>query len=98
MDESDPIPALKQQLGDELVAHIGMWNQQVAASAIGTDQPRMSDLDRNRLDRFSLETLVRFLTRIDLRVEINVVQVHASGPRMFRVPSRPRSTNNSRED
>ena len=88
MDENDPIPALKQQTRDELIALIGRWNQSVAASAIRTDQPRMSDLERNRLERFSLETLIRFLTRVDCRVELKVVRLRVSGPRMFRFPTK----------
>ena len=88
MDYLDPIPALKQQLRDELMGHIGKWNQSVAAKAIGTDQPRMSDLDHDRLGRFSLETLVRFLTRVELRVELRVSRVDPRGPRMFKFPSR----------
>ena len=88
VDENDPIPALKQQLRDELIAYIGRWNQHVAARAIGTDQPRMSDLERNRLERFSLDTLVRFLTRVDVRVELKVVRLRPSSPRMFKFTSR----------
>lgn len=84
VDENDPIPALKQQLRDELIALIGNWNQYVAARVIGTDQPRMSDLLRNRLDRLSLETLIRFVTRADCRVELKVVMLRPSGPRVFR--------------
>ena len=88
MDENDPIPALKQQTRDELIALIGRWNQSVAASAIRTDQPRMSDLERNRLERFSLETLIRFLTRVDCRVELKVVRLRVSGSRLFRCPTK----------
>ena len=84
MDENDPIPALKQQLRDELIALIGKWNQSVAANAIRTDQPRMSDLERNRLERFSLETLIRFLTRVDCQVELRVVRPLRAEPRIFR--------------
>lgn len=87
MDENDPIPALKQQLRDELIALMGKWNQSVAASAIGTDQPRMSDLERNRLERFSLETLIRFLTRVECRVELKVVR-RRTRPRMFKFPGK----------
>ncbi len=86
MDENDPIPALKQQMRDELLALIGKWNQSVAAGAIRTDQPRMSDLERNRLERFSLETLIRFLTRVECQVELKVVKPHRGEPRMFIFP------------
>jgi predicted XRE-type DNA-binding protein len=87
VDDNDPIPALKQQLRDELIALIGQWNQSVAASAIGTDQPRMSDLERNRLERFSLETLIRFLARVECQVDLKVFKLRQSKPRMFRFPT-----------
>jgi len=88
MDETDPIPVLKQQLRDELIALIGKYDQLVAAHAIKADQPRMSDLQRNRLERFSLETLIRFLTRVECRVELKVVRLSRAEPRMFRFPPR----------
>lgn len=88
VNDNDPIPALKQQLRDELIAQIGKWNQSVAARAIKTDQPRMSDLERNRLERFSVETLIRFLARVDCQVELQVVRLYTTGPRVFRIPPR----------
>ncbi len=88
MDENDPIPVLKQQLRDELIGLIGTWEQSVAARAIGTDQPRMSDLQRNRLERFSLETLIRFLTRVECRIDVKVAKPHPRQMRMFRFPKR----------
>lgn len=69
----DPIPALKQQLASELVRLIDGWNAWDIAVMIGTDQPRISDLRRGKLERFSLETLVRFLARLRQRVEVRVV-------------------------
>jgi predicted XRE-type DNA-binding protein len=90
MDENDPIPALKQQLRDELIALIGKWNQQVAATAIKIDQPRMSDLERNRVERFSLEALIRFLTRVECHVELKVVRRRGQ-PRMFKFREKSKS-------
>jgi predicted XRE-type DNA-binding protein len=71
MDEyPDPIPALKQQVRDALVEALDGWEQCNAACLIGSHQARVSNLKQNRLEHFSLETLVRFLTRIDHRVEL----------------------------
>jgi predicted XRE-type DNA-binding protein len=39
---------------------------------LGTDQPRVSEIKRDRLDRFSLETLIRFATRLRCDVELRV--------------------------
>ena len=80
MEERDPIPALKQQARDALIAAIGKYPQSVAAAAIGTDQPRMSDLSHDRLERFALEGLIRFLARLDFRVELVI-----RPPRIVRV-------------
>jgi predicted XRE-type DNA-binding protein len=68
----DPIPALKRQLAQLVVERIRGWSQIYAAELLGTDQPRLSDLRRGRLDRFSLEQLIRFVSRVDGEVEITV--------------------------
>ena len=70
--DEDPIPELKRQLAQLVVERLERWNQVYAADFIGTDQPRMSDLRRGRLERFSLERLVRFVTRVDGTVRITV--------------------------
>lgn len=59
------------------------WTQAVAARAMGVTQPRISDLKRGKLDRFSLDMLVQMLTRAG--VEVKIVVGSAKGPR----PARP---------
>src|SRR5688500_103292 len=84
IEDADPIRDLKEQLRHEIVSLVGSWDQYVAAGRLGIDQPRMSDLKRGRLERFSLEKLIRVLANIDQSVEITVV-----GPTriaMFRFP------------
>ena len=73
VDVDDPIPALKLQLWREILELVGGWEQFTAARAIGTTQPRMSNLKHGRLERFSLERLIRFLAQIEQTVEITVV-------------------------
>ena len=68
----DPIPELKRQLGDEIRARLSGWRSADIAVLIGTDQPRISELRRGKLERFSLETLIRFATRLRGRVELRV--------------------------
>lgn len=41
-----------------------------AARLLRTTQPRISDLRRGRLDRFSIDTLLRLLTRVGIDVEL----------------------------
>lgn len=60
---ADPIPQLKEQLARELVARVDGWTLEYAASFLGTDAPRMSNLRRGRLERFSLEHLIRLVTQ-----------------------------------
>lgn len=58
------------------------WTQAVAARAMGVTQPRISDLKRGKLDRFSLDMLVQMLTRAG--VEVRIVVGGARGRRATR--------------
>lgn len=91
-EDRDPIDRLKEQLRREILALVGEYDQYMAARAIGTDQPRMSDLHQGRLERFSLEKMIRLLANIERRVEITVVGY--GRPRIFHFP--PRKVDNSR--
>ena len=66
----DPIPALKRQAAERIVVLIDGCSAHEVASRMGTDQPRISDLRRGRLERFSLETLIRYLTHLRQDVSI----------------------------
>ena len=68
----DPIPELKRQSAAALVPLLERWNAHYIASFIGTDQPRISDILRGKLSRFSMETLIRYLTRLQHRVELQI--------------------------
>jgi predicted XRE-type DNA-binding protein len=72
MSHDDPIPALKRQLGVELQRLLRDWNADDVAFIMGTDRWRIADLRRGRLERFSLERLIRFLARLDYSVELTV--------------------------
>jgi len=43
-----------------------------AAKLLGVTQPRVSDLVRGRIDRFSIDALVRMLGRAGVRVSLSV--------------------------
>ena len=60
----DPIPPLKGEVARAVVAALDGWSQGYAAELLSTDQPRISDLRNDRLQRFSLEQLIRFASRI----------------------------------
>jgi predicted XRE-type DNA-binding protein len=68
----DAIPALKRHLAQQLVKRLDGWSQTDAAALVGTDQPRISDLRRGRLDRISLEQLIRLLGRVGGSIELQV--------------------------
>jgi hypothetical protein len=70
----DPIPDLKRQAGAELVRLVAHWNGDDIGVLLGTDRARVADLRRGKLDRFSLETLIRFLTRLGMHAELRIAQ------------------------
>jgi predicted XRE-type DNA-binding protein len=67
---ADPIPALKQQLGAELARALAGWRASDVCELLRTDPARVSNLRRGRLERFSLETLIRYCTRLGRRVDL----------------------------
>jgi predicted XRE-type DNA-binding protein len=72
MPTPDPIPLLKEQLAREIVLRVDGWTQDLAASLLGTDPPRLSDLRRGRLDRFSLQRLIRLISHDHGTVTVQV--------------------------
>ena len=49
------------------------WTQADAARQCGITQPRMNDLLRGRISRFSLDALVNIATAIGRRVRMDIV-------------------------
>ncbi|MGD0831949.1 MAG: XRE family transcriptional regulator [Terracidiphilus sp.] len=49
------------------------WTQAEAAQQCGITQPRMNDLLRGRISRFSLDALVNIATAIGRRVRVDIV-------------------------
>lgn len=50
----------------------GGWTQTDAASRCGVTQPRINDLLRGRVSRFSLDALVNIATALGRRVHVNI--------------------------
>ena len=71
---ADPIPELKRQLAAELVPLVARWRRADVAVLIGTEPARVSDLRSGNVDRFSLETLIRYLARLRHDVQLRVVK------------------------
>ena len=76
---NDPIPELKLQLAREIVRLADQTNFFVAAMALGIDYPRLSDLRKGRLKRFSLQKLIRILATVERKVTL---EIGYDGPQM----------------
>jgi predicted XRE-type DNA-binding protein len=74
----DPIPGLKRQLADELVRVMHGWKQTDVALKMHIDPPRVADLRNGRLDRFSVQAIVRFLKRMGHCVTVTVMSDRAT--------------------
>ena len=48
------------------------WTQGSAAEFFGTTQPRISDLQRGRIEKFSIDMLVEMVDRAGWKVDISV--------------------------
>jgi len=46
--------------------------QQAAAKVLGISQPRVSDLKRGKVDKFTIDMLVNFLTKLGHNVTVQV--------------------------
>jgi hypothetical protein len=62
----DPVPELKRVVGREIARAIVDAHTDDLIELLETDAPRISDLRRERLTRFSLETLLRHSQRLNL--------------------------------
>lgn len=49
------------------------WTQAEAASHCGVTQPRMNDLLRGRVSRFSLDALVNIATALGCKIHVEIV-------------------------
>lgn len=76
--ESDPGVAENLKLRSGLMIGISEllrtrgWTQTVAAKHCGIAQPRLNDLLRGKIDRFSLDALVNIAAALGLRVRMTI--------------------------
>ena len=66
----------RSDLMSALVHHVRAWDlsQELAAARLGITRPRVSDLLRGKIDKFSLDALVNLVTAAGLTVHIEVAQ------------------------
>jgi predicted XRE-type DNA-binding protein len=73
-----PAEAASMTMRSELLIAVDQrvrgWNitQAKAAQRLGVTQPRLNDLLRGKIDRFSLDTLIDLATRAGLSVRIDI--------------------------
>jgi len=76
--EDDPEQAATMTMRSDVMAAINDtvrdWNttQARAARRLGITQPRLNDLLRGKINKFSLDTLMTLATRAGLKVKIQV--------------------------
>jgi len=65
---------LRSRMLSALSAHIEKqgWTQAEAAKRLKVSQPRISDLVRGKISRFSMDTLVNMLTDAGLAVDVRI--------------------------
>ena len=79
-----PAEAANLRLRSELMEQISIivaergWTQREAAEHCGVTQPRMNDLLRGRISRFSLDVLVDIATALGLRVHLSLDSLDAA--------------------
>jgi len=74
---TDPIPQLKEQLRREIVAAVARYSLVVAADRLAIGMSSMSRLNSGKLERFSMEKLIRILATSGRRVELKVIDESA---------------------
>jgi len=70
MPKAPEIIALRKQLAAVIVKSLRPGAQVIIAPSYGIPQPRMSELERGVVDRFSLEWLIRAVHRLGGTVRI----------------------------
>lgn len=66
----------RSELMVALVRHVRAWDlpQETAAARLGITRPRLSDLLRGKIDKFSLDALVNLVTAAGLHVEMRIAE------------------------
>jgi predicted XRE-type DNA-binding protein len=78
--EDEPVVADNLRIRSELMSNLRGYIEQEhltqaeAAKRMGVTQPRISDLMRGKIERFTIDMLVNMLTRVKLHVEITLKQ------------------------
>ena len=61
---------MKSKLHSKIIRYAKKYSQSQLQQILGEPQPRVSDLLRGKISKFSLETLVTYAEALDMRPEI----------------------------
>lgn len=77
-DDSGEALLLRTQLLHKVKAELEKknWSQKEAAEKLGVKQPRISELQALRIDKFSVELLVKYLFRLGKEVTFDIRDAH----------------------
>jgi len=75
---SDPIARLKSEIGTVIARRVDGWRRADIAVGIGAARSTVSCLRAGRVDRFTLDTLVRYAHKLGYDVEL---RLHARSAR-----------------
>lgn len=76
--DNDPVRAESLKVKSELMIMVERFikekgiTQKEAARLLGVSQPRISDLVRGKIDRFTIDMLINMLSRVGIMVDITV--------------------------
>lgn len=73
---------IKSRLHSQIVQYAKRYSQGRLAQMLGEPQPRVSDLMRGKISKFSLETLITYAEVLQMRPEI---RIHEPVPKMVAV-------------
>lgn len=82
--EDTPEEAQNMKIRSELMRSIENrirtegWSQQEAAERFRVTQPRVSDLMRGKIEKFTIDTLVNMVVAAGLHVHIEVAEMEAA--------------------
>ena len=76
--DDDPARAESLKIKSELMIRVEKYIkengliQKEAAKIFGVSQPRVSDLVRGKIDRFTIDMLINMLSRVGIKVDIKI--------------------------
>lgn len=77
LDKHKPIiEHYKQKLANEIASHVSKWeiNQKEMGKRMGLTQPRVNDLLTFKLERFSLDSLIKIAHELNFKTGLKITK------------------------